>query len=60
MNSEPETPQDLEPSQLDEAVGGATINDHSTGALRNTSGDNTWVGKTWGGDIILPSSTSIG
>jgi hypothetical protein len=56
MNSEPEIPQELEPSQLDQAVGGATIDPaHNTGALRNVAGNNTWSGA-----ITLSSSTTVG
>jgi hypothetical protein len=56
MNTEPEVPQDLEPSQLDQAVGGETSSGvHATGALRNVSGDNTWSGP-----VTLSSSTAIG
>jgi hypothetical protein len=55
MNSEPEIPEHLEPSQLDQAVGGAAACGHQTGALVNVAGSNTWTGV-----ITLNSSTTIG
>jgi hypothetical protein len=56
MNTEPESPQDLEPSQLDQSVGGATTSiQHNTGALQNVAGSNTWSGA-----ITLSTSTTLG